>query len=72
MRVVQRERDIFDERLNQYFRRERDLDLRKGEGEEQRKLAAAMAAQEARIGIEVVGRLGRFSFDGDEGCSNEG
>jgi hypothetical protein len=71
MRVIQRERETLDARLSGYFRRGCDLRLRNGDGEEQKGVAAAMAVQEARSGIEVVGKLGGFSLDGDEGCVQE-
>jgi hypothetical protein len=65
--ITQRERDTLEEMLQRYFRRNHDLCLRKGEAQEQQRLAAAMAVQEARSGVEVVEKLGRFSLDEDEG-----
>jgi hypothetical protein len=32
------------------------------------RLAAAMAVQETRSGVEAVEKLVRFSLDGDDGC----
>jgi hypothetical protein len=62
------QRITLDERFVRYYRRGKDLGFKKQEGEEQQRLAAAMAMQESRSGMEVVERLGRFSLDGDEGC----
>jgi hypothetical protein len=66
--IVQRERTTLEERLQRYHRRNHEFCLREGEGEEYQRMLAAMAAQEARSGVEVVGKLGRWSLDGDEGC----
>jgi hypothetical protein len=60
--IVQRERITLDERLQRYHRRNHDFCLRDGEGEEYRRLVAAMVVQEAREWDGGCGEVGEVEF----------